>query len=55
MDKKQKNKKDMGKMGVRIMALILTILMVLAVASTLIYYLIVMKLVKNEITRGKVI
>lgn len=40
MDKKQKNKKDMGKIAVRIIALILAILMVLAVATTLIYYLV---------------
>lgn len=42
MDKKQKNKHDMGRIGVRIIALILAILMVLAVAATLIYNLIAM-------------
>ena len=39
-NKKQKNKRDMGKIATRVMAAILAILMVLAVASTLIYYLI---------------
>lgn len=41
-DKKQKNKRDLGKVAVRVIALILAILMVLAVAATLIYYLVTM-------------
>ncbi len=40
MDKKQKNKREKGKLAVRITALILAILMVLAVATTFIYYLV---------------
>lgn len=40
MDKKQKNKREKGKLAVRIIALILAILMVLAVATTFIYYLV---------------
>ena len=40
MDRKQKNKHDIGKIGVRVIALILAILMILAVAATLIYYLV---------------
>ena len=41
-DKKQKNKRDLGKVAVRVIALILAILMVVAVAATLIYYLVTM-------------
>ena len=41
-DKKPKNKRDLGKVAVRVIALILAILMVLAVAATLIYYLVTM-------------
>lgn len=36
-----KNKKDLKKLGVKIMAIILTALMVLSVAGTLIYYIVV--------------
>ena len=42
MDKKQKLKRDMGKITVKIIALILAIVMIFAVAATLIYYLIAM-------------
>lgn len=35
-----KNKRDFKKLGVKIMAIILTVLMVLSVAGTLIYYII---------------
>ncbi len=41
-NKKQKNRRDMGKIATRIVAAILAVLMVLAVASSLIYYLISM-------------
>lgn len=40
MKEKQKNKKDVGKIATRIMAAILAILMLLAMGTTLIYYLI---------------
>ena len=40
MKEKQKNKKDVGKIATRIMAAILAILMILAMGTTLIYYLI---------------
>ncbi len=39
-NKRQKNKRDVGKIATRIVAAILAVLMVLAVASSLIYYLI---------------
>lgn len=42
MEKKQKNKKDIGKVGTKIMAIILAAMMVLSVAATLIYYIIYM-------------
>lgn len=41
MDSKQKNKRDIGRIAVKIVASILAILMVLAVAATFIYYLVV--------------
>ena len=41
-NKRQKNKRDVGKIATRIVAAILAVLMVLAVASSLIYYLICM-------------
>ena len=41
-NKKQKNRRDMGKIATRVIAAILADLMVLAVASSLIYYLISM-------------
>lgn len=40
IDKKQKSKRDMGKIATRIIAAILAILMILAVATTLVYYLV---------------
>ena len=40
MDKKEKNKRDLGKIITKIIAAILAILMILAVAGTLIYYII---------------
>ncbi len=40
MKEKQKNKRDVGKIATRIMAAILAILMLLAMGTTLIYYLI---------------
>ncbi len=40
MEKKQKNKKDVGKIAGKIMAIILAALMILSVAATLIYYII---------------
>lgn len=40
MEKKQKNKKDIGRIAIKITAIILAILMVLAVATTFVYYLI---------------
>ena len=39
-NKRQKNKRDVGKIATRMVAAILAVLMVLAVASSLIYYLI---------------
>ena len=42
MVKKQKNKKDIGKLATRIMAIILAGMMILSVAGTLIYYIIAM-------------
>ena len=42
MKEKQKNKRDVGKIATRIMAAILAILMLLAMGTTLIYYLITM-------------
>ena len=40
IENKQKNRRDIGKIATRVVALILAILMVLAMATTLIYYLI---------------
>ncbi len=40
MEKKQKIKRDVGKIVIKIVAAVLALLMVLAVAGTLIYYLI---------------
>lgn len=40
MNKKQKNKRDLGKIGIKIMAFILAGMMVLSVAATLIYCLV---------------
>lgn len=40
MDKKDKHKRDIGRIATRVIAGILAILMILAVAGTLIYYLI---------------
>ncbi len=40
MDKKEKNKRDIGKIATKIIAAILALFMILAVAATLIYYLI---------------
>ena len=42
MAKEQKNKKDIGKIATKIMAIILASLMILSVAGTLIYYIVVM-------------
>ncbi len=42
MAKNQKNKRDMGKIAGKIMALILAGMMVLSVAATLIYYIVYM-------------
>ena len=42
MEKKQKIRRDEGKITIKVIALILAILMVLAVAATLIFYLIAM-------------
>ena len=42
MDKKDKNKKDIGRIATKIIAGILAILMILAVAGTLIYNLMVL-------------
>ena len=42
MEKKQKIRRDVGKIAIKVIALILAILMVLAVAATLIFYLIAM-------------
>ena len=42
MEKKQKIKRDVGKMATRIIALVLAIVMVLAMAATLVYYLVAM-------------
>ena len=36
---KKENKRDLGKIAIKIIALILALLMILAVAATLIYYL----------------
>lgn len=36
---KNENKRDLGKIAIKIIALILALLMILAVAATLIYYL----------------
>ena len=38
---KKENKRDFGKIATRVMAVILALLMLLSVATTLIYYLIV--------------
>jgi len=37
MAKEQKNKKDIGKLATKIMAIILAVMMVLSVAATLIF------------------
>lgn len=42
MPKNQKNKKDIGKLVTKIMAIILAGMMVLSVAGTLIFYIISM-------------
>lgn len=42
MEKKQKNKKDIGKLAARIMAIVLATMMILSVAGTLIYYIVAM-------------
>lgn len=42
MAKKQKNKKDIGKVATKVMAVILATMMVLSIAGTLIYYAIYM-------------
>lgn len=42
MAKNQKNKRDIGKIATKIMAIILAGLMVLSVAATLIYYIVYM-------------
>ena len=42
MEKMQKIRRDVGKITIKVIALILAILMVLAVAATLIFYLIAM-------------
>ena len=39
-ENKHKNKRDIGRIAIRIIAAILAVLMVLAVAATLIYYLV---------------
>ena len=39
MDKKEKNRRDLGKIATRVIAGILAILMVLAVGATLVYYI----------------
>lgn len=41
-NKKAKDRRDVGKIATRVIAAILAVLMVLAVASSLIYYLISM-------------
>ena len=40
MKKKEKNRRDYGRLAIRIIAGVLAVLMVLAVAATLIYYLV---------------
>ena len=40
MDKKEKNRRDFGRLAIKIIAGILALMMVLAVAGTLIYYLV---------------
>ncbi len=42
MAKEQKNKKDIGKLATKIMAIILAVMMVLSIAATLIYCIIAM-------------
>lgn len=42
MEKKEKNKRDIGKIATKIIAAILAILMILAVSATLIYYVTVL-------------
>lgn len=42
MAKEQKNKKDIGKLATKIMAIILAGMMVLSIAGTVIYYIIAM-------------
>ena len=40
MEKKEKTKKDLGRIAIKIIATILAILMILAVAATLVYYIV---------------
>lgn len=40
MAKESKNKKDIGKLATKIMAIILAAMMVLSIAATLIFYII---------------
>lgn len=40
MEKKQKNKRDIGKVATKVMAIILAGMMVLSVGATLIYYIV---------------
>lgn len=42
MEKKQKNKKDLGKVATKVMAIILAAMMLLSVGATLIYYIVYM-------------
>ena len=42
MEKKEKNKRDIGKIATKIIAAILAILMILAVSATFIYYVTVL-------------
>jgi len=42
MSKETKNKKDVKKVAIKIMAIILASMMVLSVAATLIYYIVAM-------------
>ncbi len=39
MEKKQKNKKDIGKVATKVMAIILAGMMILSIGATLIYYI----------------
>lgn len=42
MAKNQKNKKDIGKVATKVMAIILAAMMVLSVGATLVYYIVYM-------------